>query len=205
MHYCQRCADPQALEPADGGAARCPACDGRYDGPIRAPLIVITGASGSGKTAIFGPLARALAEDCLTFDADLLIDAAGALSGGRPIDWTAFHAALLAVAHGAGQSGRPTALLAPLVPGVLESMPARRWIGDISYVALDCPDDVRRERLIARPPWRDHDVEEQVSFGRWLRVNIADSIDTSRGSPEDAAAIVAEWVRGRLTAPRRTG
>lgn len=200
MHYCQRCAGPQLLEPDDGGRARCPACDGWYDGPARAPLIVITGASGSGKTTIFVPLARALAEDCLTFDADLLLDAAGALSGGRPIDWSAFHAALLAVAHGAGQSSRATVLLAPLVPGVLEPLPARRWVGDISYVVLDCPDDVRRERLVARPPWRDRDIEKQVSFGCWLRANIPDTIDTSRGSPVDVAAAAAAWVRGRLAA-----
>jgi hypothetical protein len=201
MHYCQRCAGPQALEPDDDSWARCPACDGRYDGSARAQLVVVTGASGSGKTAIFAPLARALAEVCFTFDADLLLDAAGALSGGRPIDWPAFHAALLAVAHGGAQSGRPTVLLAPLVPGGLESLPARRWIGDISYVLLDCPDDVRRGRLVARPAWRDRDIEEQVSFGRWLRANIAESIDTSRGSPGDAAAAAAAWARGRLAAP----
>jgi len=201
MHYCQRCAQPQALEPDDARSARCPACASRFDGAARAPLVVVTGASGSGKTAIFAPLATALAEVCLTFDADLLLDAAGALSGGRPMDWSAFHAALLAVAHGGAQSGRATTLLAPLKPGVLESLPARRWIGDISYLLLDCPDDLRRERLVARPPWRLRDIEEQVSFGRWLRGNIADSIDTSRGSPEEAAGTAAGWVRDRLAGP----
>jgi len=181
------------MEPI-GHGARCPSCGSRVDGVARAPLFVVTGASGAGKTAILAPLASALAADCVTFDADVLLDAAGALSRGQPIDWAAFHAALLAVAHGVAQSGRPTVLLAPLGPGTLESLPARRWIGDIRYLVLDCPDDTRRERMAARPPWRLHDVEEQVSWGRWLRSNVPDRVDTSQGTPADCAAAVASWV-----------
>jgi hypothetical protein len=158
----------------------------------------VTGASGAGKTTILPPLASALSVDCVTFDADVLLDAAGALSRGQPIDWAAFHAALLAVAHGVAQSGRPTVLLAPLGPGTLESLPARRWIGDIRYLVLDCPDDVRRQRMAARPPWRLHDVEEQVSWGCWLRANVPDHVDTSQGTPAECAAAVASWVLGHL-------
>jgi predicted kinase len=185
------------MEPA-GEQARCPECGSRSDGAARAPVFVVTGASGSGKTTIVAPLAAALAAECVTFDADILLDAAGALSRGQPIDWTAFHAALLAVAHGVAQSGRPTVLLAPLRPGALEALPARRWVGDISYLVLDCPDDVRRERMAARPPWRLHDVEEQVSWGRWLRANVPDRVDTTKGTPADSAAAVAAWVLRQL-------
>src|SRR5215475_13332482 len=109
VHYCQVCAEPRAMEPIAQGA-QCPVCGSRQDGVARAPLFVVTGASGSGKTAILAPLAAALASDCVAFDADMLLDAAGALSRGQPIDWPAFHAALLAVAHGIAQSGRPTVL-----------------------------------------------------------------------------------------------
>lgn len=186
------------MEPIGVREAHCPVCGSRSDGAARAPLFVVTGASGSGKTAILAPLAAALAANCVTFDADVLLDAAGALSRGQPIDWAAFHAALLAVAHGVAQSGRPTVLLAPLGPGTLESITARRWIGDIRYLVLDCPDDVRRQRLAARPPWRLHDVEEQVSWGRWLRANVPDRVDTTKGTPADSAAAVAAWVLGQL-------
>ena len=199
MHYCQQCAEPRALEPAGQEEAECPACGSRYDGAARASLFVVTGASGSGKTTIAAPLAAALAADCVTFDADLLLDAAGALSRGEAIDWPAFHAALLAVAHGIAQSGRATVLLAPVGPDTLETLPARRWIGDIRYLVLDCPDDVRRERIAARPAWRRHDVEEQVSWGRWLRANVPDRIDTTEGTPAESAAAVARWVRSQLS------
>jgi hypothetical protein len=172
----------RALLSALRGAARhgacrpggqCPGCGSRLHVASRAPLFVVTGASCSGKTAILAPLAAALAADCVTFDADVLMDAAGALSRDQPIDWPAFHAAWLAVAHGVAQSGLPTVLLAPIGPGSPESLPARRRIGDIRYLVLDCPDDVRRQRMAARPRWRLHDVEEQVNwaagFGRTCR------------------------------------
>ena len=187
------------MEPGAGLEAQCVACGSRSDGAARVPLFVVTGASCSGKTAILAPLAAALAEDCVTVDADLLLDAAGALSRGQPIDWPGFHAALLAVAHGVAQSGRPTVLLAPVGPGTLESLPARRWIGDIRYLVLDCPDDVRRQRMAARPPWRLHDVEEQVSWGRWLRANVPDRVDTTEGTPANSAAVVAAWVLRQLS------
>jgi len=142
-----------------------------------------------------------LTAGCVTFDADILIDAASDLSGGQPISWPAFYAAWLAVAHGVAQSGRPTVLLAGLVPGTLESLAASRWIGEIRYLVLDCPDDVRRQRMAARPPWRLHDVEEQISFGRWLREHVPDRVDTGQGTPAEAAAAVASWVTDQL----RTG
>jgi len=187
------------MEPIARGA-QCPVCGSRQDEVARAPLFVVTGASCSGKTAILAPLAAALAANCVTFDADVFLDSAGALSRGQPIDWPAFHAALLAVAHGVAQSGRPTVLLAPVGPGTLESLPARRWIADIRYLVLDCPDDVRRQRMAARPPWLLHDVEEQVSWGRWLRGNVPDRVDTTAGTPADCAAAVASWVLRHLSA-----
>jgi hypothetical protein len=55
---------------------------------------------------------------------------------------------------------------------------------------LDCPDELRCDRINARPPWRSRDIEEQVEFGRWLRSNLSDRIDTSSGTPEDTATAI---------------
>jgi len=183
---------------AAGSRSRCPRCGHEGEAWARAPLFAVTGASGSGKSTLLAPLARALAGRCATFDVDWLLDAAGELSGSQPISWPAFSSAWLAVAHGAAQFGLPTVLLGPTVPANLEAQPLRRWLGSIHYLLLDCPDDVRRERIEARPPWRSRDTDEQVSFGRWLRDNIPDRVDTSRGTPEDVAAEVAAWVTARL-------
>jgi dephospho-CoA kinase len=79
---------------------------------------------------------------------------------------------------------------------------SRRWISDVHFIVLDCPDELRRTRINARPPWRSRDIEEQVEFGRWLRGSIADRVDTSSGTPEDTAAAVAAWVERHLTGAR---
>jgi hypothetical protein len=184
------------MEPRDGFAV-CPEC-GRADVATVMPLFIVTGASGSGKTAVFVPLARLLRGLCATFDVDLLLDPAGALSADQPIRWPVFRDAWLAVAHGVAQAGMPTVLLGPFIAEHLDGLPSRRWAGDIRFLLLDCPDELRRERIEARPSWRARDIEEQTEFGRWLRHNIADQVDTSSGTPEESAAAVASWVSGYM-------
>jgi hypothetical protein len=186
------------LEPRAGHTV-CPACGRAGEDAALAPLFIVTGASGAGKTAVLPPLARLLRGRCVTFDADLIHNAAGALSNGGPINWPAFRDAWLAVAHGVAQSGLPTVLLGPFIPEHLEELPGRRWIADIHFLALDCPDELRRTRIGARPPWQACDIDAQVEFGQWLRRNIADRVDTSSGTPEDAAAAIAAWVDRHLT------
>jgi dephospho-CoA kinase len=80
----------------------------------------------------------------------------------------------------------------------LDGLPARCWVGDIHVLLLDCPEDLRREQIQARPSWRSRDLEEQAEFGRRMRRNIADQVETSHGTPDDAAAAIAAWVAGRM-------
>jgi hypothetical protein len=198
VYYCQHCDTPVAIEPRHGYAV-CPGCGRAHDAAALGPLFVVTGASGSGKTAVFAPLARRLRGRCVTFDGDLLMDAAGALSNGQPINWPAFRDAWLAVAHGVAQSGMPAVLLAPFIPDHLQGLAARRWVGDIHFLVLDCPDELRRARIGARPRWRSRDTEEQIEFGRWLRRNITDRIDTSSGTPDDIAEGISAWIERHLS------
>jgi hypothetical protein len=183
------------------GSALCPDC-GRIDSAAAIePLFIVTGASGSGKTSVFAPLARRLVGRCITFDVDWLLDAAGQLSHAssvEEIDSSAFRSAWLLVAHGVAQCGMPTVLLGPLIPEHLEGLSARKWVGEIHFLLLDCPDEIRRKHLVARPPWRSRDIEAQTSFGRWLRANIDARIDTTNGTPEDSADAAAQWVLGRI-------
>jgi hypothetical protein len=203
VHYCQSCDGPVALEPRDGHAV-CPECGRAGEAAALGPVFVVTGASCSGKTAALAPLARRLSGRCVTLDADLLMDSAAALSGSQPVNWPAFRGAWLAIAHGVAQSGMPTVLLAPFIPAHLRDLPARRWIAEIRFILLDCPDELRRARISARPPWRDRDIEEQVEFGRWLRRNIPDRIDTSSGTPDDTAAAIAARINRHLTGTKQT-
>lgn len=195
MHYCQRCEPAVGLEPA-GEQAICSSC-GWTEPARREPLFVVTGASGSGKTAIFPLLANALPE-CAVFDMDWLIDP---MSTAGPVDWEAFRDAWLCVAHGVAQGHRSTVLLGPLMPDWLEGLPKRRWIGPIHFVVLDCPDEQRRARLQARPSWRERATERHLSFASYLRQNMDDVLETGTDTPEQTAQRVAAWVRAGLPLP----
>ncbi len=189
MHYCQRCNPAVTLEPA-GDVARCPQC-GWTEIARREPLFVVSGASGSGKSAVFAPLALALPE-CAVFDADWLIDP---LSRTHPVDWQAFRDAWLSVAHGVAQARRSTVLLGTFMPEQLEQLPARRWMGPIHFAVLDCTDESRTARLQARPPWREHAIAEHLAFAAHLRRTIEVVIDTTTDTPQQVADQVAAWVR----------
>jgi hypothetical protein len=78
----------------------------------------------------------------MTFDVDWLLDAAGQLShinSVEDIDSSAFRSAWLSVARGVAQCGMPTLRLGPLIPEHLEGLSARKWVGEIHFLLLDCP------------------------------------------------------------------
>jgi hypothetical protein len=197
MPYCQACDEPHLMV-SEQGVARCPVCGAVEPAPAIRPLFVVTGASGSGKTTVLPQLARRLAGQCLVFDVDWLIDPLGRAAHGGEIDWAAFRDTWLYVAHGVAQNGLPTLLLGPLIPDHLDGLPGRSGVGEIHYLVLDCPDDLRRQRIEARPAWRRRDIPAQTEFGRWLRQNLAPVIDTSTRTPDEVADEVAVWVRERL-------
>ena len=129
------------------------------------------------------------------FDVDWLIDPLKRITPDKGVDWENFRDAWLSVAHGAAQAGRATVLLGPVFADQLEDSPARRWIGPIHYALLDCSDQVRRERLEARPRWRAHEVEKNISFARYLRERTDVVVTTDELDPSQAAARLAEWAR----------
>jgi hypothetical protein len=197
LPYCQACDDPHLMVPEDG-VARCPVCGATEPAPATRPLFVVTGASAAGKTTVLPHLVPRLAGRCLVFDVDWLIDPLGRAAHGGEIDWASFRDAWLYVAHAVAQNGLPTLLLGPLIPEHLEGLPGRSGVGEIHYLVLDCPDDLRRQRIEARPRWRGRDIRAQTEFGRWLRENLAPVIDTSTQSPAEVASEVAAWVDERI-------
>ena len=187
------------MEPAVDGIARCRACGSSDLAAKRAPLLVVTGASGAGKTSVFHDLASQLRRECIVFDADWLIDPFG--GDVTTLDWVMLRDSWLHVAHGVAQNGLATLLLGGFLPDQLADLQGRHWIGDIHFLLLDCEDDERRHRIDARPAGRTHDVEPQVTFGQWLRHRIPAVVDTTTGTPADAAAAIAVWARTVLSVP----
>lgn len=121
------------------------------DDADRPPLFVLSGASGAGKSTIVPLLTERLAGACIVFDVDWLIDPIRAAAPDDAIDWSAFRDTWLHVAAGLAHNRLPTVLAGPLIPEHLDELPGRDLVGEISYAALDCPDDVRRARIEARP------------------------------------------------------
>jgi hypothetical protein len=164
----------------------------------RHPLVVLSGASGAGKSTIVPLLIERLAGTCAVFDVDWLIDPLREAAPDRSVAWDAFRDTWLHVAAGLAQNRLPTVLVGPYIPDHLETLPGRELVGEIVYGVLDCSDDVRRTRIEARPSWRLRDIDEQVAFGAWLRTNLAPVFDTDSVIPEKTADAVAGWVRELL-------
>jgi hypothetical protein len=193
--FCLACG-PQAVLERDPAAPllRCASCDAVTAVPAL-PLFVVTGASGTGKTTVTGPLRRLLPE-CAVFEGDPINQIAA-------LGWDVFEDTWLRIAHEMALNGRPTVLCTSMMPDRLESLPARKLLGPVYFGNLDCPDDVLAARLRARPAWRHTSTEDVIAnhqrFAAWLRAHIDPTWDTSTMTPDELAGRIAAWVRSRLS------
>jgi hypothetical protein len=173
---------------------KCPRCGAVQQVPAL-PLFVVTGASGTGKTTITGPLRQRL-PDFEVFDADLILHVAALGGDSWQNTW-------LQLAYAIALNGRATVLLSSWLPAQLDQLPARTLIGPIHFCTLDCPDDVLATRLGSRPAWRGTSSREKITehqrFAAWLRAHIRPSFDTSTLSVDETAGRVAAWVRASLS------
>jgi len=188
----------------DGPAAICPECGHRH--PFRQlPLLIVSGASGAGKSAVCQALLGRLPEVVL-LDSDILWRP----EFNTPADnYRAFFETWLRLCKNIGQAGRPVVLFGAGVgvPANLETCVERRYFSALHYLALICEDGLLVERLKQRPPWRGtHSPDyhaEHVRFNGWFKAQAAQStpaitlIDTSTTSVGDTATQVAAWIRDR--------
>jgi ribosomal protein S27AE len=194
--FCMDCG-PGTIVDADPRAQRlrCPRCGSESWLPAL-PLFVLTGASGTGKSTITGPLQSCL-PGCLVFETDVILHVAA-------LGWENFRNTWLQLAHAAALGGRVTVLTGSLTPDQLERLPGRKLIGPIHFALLDCPDDVLAGRLRARPAWRASSTEAKITehqrFAAWLRARITPSFDTSTATAAEVADRVAAWVQASLPA-----
>jgi predicted kinase/ribosomal protein S27AE len=195
--FCMNCGPGTVLD-ADPRAQqlRCPRCGSQSWLPAL-PLFVLTGASGTGKSTITGPL-RSLLPRCLVVETDVILHVAA-------LGWDNWRNTWLQLAHAVALGGQVTVLTGSLTPDQLERLPARKLIGPIHFALLDCPDDVLADRLRARPAWRDSStpakVAEHQRFAAWLRARVTPAFDTSTASEGEVAGRVAAWVQALLPAP----
>ena len=193
--------DPQ------GPTAICPEC-GHGHCFQQLPLLLVSGASGAGKSTVCHALMGRLTQVVL-LDSDNLWQP----EFNKPDDnYSAFFETWLRMCKNIGQSGRPVVLFGAGVgvPSNLESCIERRYFSTLHYLALTVDDEVLIERLQQRPAWRQSGTEaylaEHVQFNQWFRSRSAlespavELIDTTHIPPTTTVKQVAQWIRETMAA-----
>ena len=171
---------------------------------IRQPLFIISGASGTGKTATCLALASMMS-DCVVLESDVL----WRVEFDRPEDnYRNYRNTWLRLAKNIGQSGRAVALFGSAVPEQFEDLPERRYFSAIHYLAMVCDDAILVERLQSRPAWRragsPEFIEKMLAFNRWLKENAVTTqppislFDTSHRSIAESVEFTANWISRHL-------
>jgi uncharacterized protein YukE len=166
--------------------------------------LIVTGASGSGKTTVMHHLLHTLPE-CIVLESDILW---GTVPADGPNDFQSYYDLWLRMVKAVAQAGKPALLCGTALPETIERLPERRHIGSIHYLALICDARAQRERLVARPAWRksgaDEFLQTQVRFNQHLRERAAEMIppmemlDTTEVTAAETASQVRRWVQSRL-------
>ena len=172
MNVCFQCGMYRADKRIDptGPFAICPECG--YKHPFRQlPLLIVSGASGSGKSTVCQQLLGHVTQAVL-LDSDILW---------RPefntpeTNYREFFETWLRLCKNISQSGRPVVLFGAGmgVPDNIEHCTERRYFSEVHYLAMVCSDETLAERLQQRPAWRGTRepayIAEHIRFNRWFK------------------------------------
>jgi hypothetical protein len=168
-HHCGLYRADKIIDPS-GPYAICPECGHKH--PFRRlPLLIVSGASGAGKSSVCQALLGKL-ENVILLDSDILWRP----EFNTPEDnYRDFFETWLRLAKDISQSGRPVVLFGAGmgVPDNIEPCVERRYFSDVHYLALVCEGEVLAQRLKARPVWRGSGeqayIDTHVQFNRWFK------------------------------------
>lgn len=205
FNICPQCgmySEVKTIDPA-GPHAICRHC-GNAQPFVQLPAFVVTGASGSGKSAACLQLIPLLPE-CVVLEVDIFWRPEFAKPEN---DYRDFRNLCLRVGKNIAQAGRPVVLCGTAVPGQYETCPEVIYFSGLQYLALVCDDGVLEQRLNARPPWRKsgnpQTISEMVTFNGWLKENAKTTtppmslLDTSSATIQTTSQQIAAWVRRHL-------
>lgn len=166
-------------------------------GSGRHTLFVVTGAPGSGKTVATGAFIR-LRTPYLAFDIDWLADTASELAGRSiyfdPSTWKPYGALWFEVLRAVYRNGRTPVFFTPGDPGDFASHGLPDWCGGVEWLLLDCPDEVRLQRLHGREGWTERMIQEALDDARYLRKSVLTRVDTALNSPAQVAEAILAWL-----------
>ena len=201
-HNCGLYRADKIIDPS-GPYSICPECGHKH--PFRQlPLLIVSGASGAGKSSVCQATLGKL-EDVVLLDSDILWRP----EFNKPEDnYHEFFETWLRMAKNISQSGRPVVLFGAGmgVPENIEPCVERRYFSDIHYLALVCDDEVLTQRLKARPAWRGSGdqtyFDTHVEFNRWFKGRQSGDhpislLDTTNVSLEITIEQVKTWIYER--------
>ena len=213
MNVCANCGQYRADKVVDpsGPYAICPLC-GHKHAFLQLPLLIVSGASGTGKSAVCRALLGQRDERTYCLRAVLLEgDILWRVEFDQPEDhYRDFFETWLRLCKNISQSGRPVVMFnaGMGVPENVEPCVERRYFGTVHYLALVCDDKALAGRLRQRPQWRGSGeqtyIEEHVQFNRWFKENAhktsqqIDLLDTTEVTIGETADRVASWIRQKV-------
>ncbi len=164
---------------------------------------IVSGAPGSGKSTILDAFLRRKASGVVAFDMDWLIDSASRLAGSDlrfdEVKWDAYNVIWFDVLSAVSRNNCLPLLFSPIAPSDLAGNGQLANVG-IRWLLLDCPDEVRRNRLTKRNGWNEARIQEAAIDAAQLRQEIAKpTIDTHVNSPTETAKKLADWLPAKTT------
>lgn len=206
MNVCSQCGMYRADKLIDPGGpfAICPECGCKHRF-IQAPLLIVSGASGAGKSTVCQSLLGTL-RSVVLLDADILWRPEFNTPDSQYGD---FFETWLRMCKNIAQSGRAVVLFGAGigVPENIEPRIERRYFTKVAYLALVCDDMVLAERLQQRPAWRGTHapayIAEHQRFNQWFRAYGAVTppitlVDTTHATVDSVAMKVAGWINDTL-------
>ncbi len=203
LFVCNQCGAYRADKIIDpnGLFAICPECG--YKHPFRySPLLVVSGASGTGKSAVITRLMGKI-NSVVILESDIIWRP----EFNQPEEgFRNFFESWLRIAFNIGQSGRPVVIFGAGfgVPENLEGLVERRYFLNIKYLALVCDELELKNRLLKRPKWRgitENFVQNQIEYNRWFTeigckgIPPVDLINTSNVPLEKTVNQVRQWIQ----------
>jgi len=186
-----------------GPFAVCPECGVKH--PFKQlPLLIVSGASAAGKTAVCQRMLGQV-DQVVLLDSDILW---------RPefnspeTHYRDYFETWLRVCKNISQSGRPVVLFGAGVgvPENMEDCIERRFFSKIHYLALVCSDETLSARLQQRPDWRGSNqpsfMDAQLRFNQWFKTYTGmpeiRRLDTTTTPLDKTVIQVSQWIQENI-------
>ncbi|WP_049902763.1 AAA family ATPase [Halococcus agarilyticus] len=215
FHFCPACSGTPrdvAID-HDAGTVTCPVCGDtrRYEA---APLFVVTGAPGVGKTTIYREIVGTVPAVVVEPDLYWLEGTGEIREAWRVLPEEARRAFHLLQYAELARSGRPVVAFGAALgdPEVVEELPEADYFPRIEYLALVCDPDDQARRLRGRDGWAEAAAADEewadVEAGRRMNERFRrfaaehddyEAIDTTDATVPETIEAVRGWLRERTT------